>query len=293
VNPRGLTLKAGVKKVTLVDTVTQKTVSQKRVTISTGIPEIYEIMSHLTNRICKEVHIDGQFSLVYPILKKYVASIFFGQEVDLENEYIRRLLCDAANTADIITTLAKAIGTQTITKTISKLDAQALSLMELDSFYWRREWTELNRTVFNITPCYNDFEKHFAKFLDTAGDITKFAKLAEEYTKFKIEYLNSKGALAYYYPDFVAEQKYLDKSRCMWLLETKGWEQENVPLKDARAEEWCADASKLTGIPWKYFKIKYPDYMSLTNNLAFMPTYGFEKMKSQLQLKHSGKHMEI
>ena len=250
VNPKELTLKGGVKRVTLVDTVTQKTVGQKQVVISTGIPEITEILSHLTNRICKEVHIDGQFSLVYPILKKYVGAVFFGQEVDLENEYVRRLLCDAANTADIITTLSKTIGTQTITKTISKLDSQPLSLMELDSFYWRREWTELNRTVFNITPCYNNFEIHFAKFLDSASDIISFAKLAEEYTKFKIEYLNLKGAISYYYPDFVAEQKCSDKSTCMWLLETKGWEQENVPLKDARAEEWCLDASKLTGKTW-------------------------------------------
>ena len=29
--------------------------------------------------------------------------------------------------------------------------------------YGRRFWTESNRTVFNITPCFNDFEKHFSR----------------------------------------------------------------------------------------------------------------------------------
>jgi len=294
VNPRGLTIKAGIKKVELVDTVTQKTVGQKQVTISTGIPEINEILSHLTNRICKEVHIESQFALVYPILKKYVRDIFFGREVDLEHESIRRLLSDAHNREDIITTLARTIGKQTITKTISKLDSEEpLRLMELDGFYWRRDWTELTRTVFNITPCYNDFEKHFAKYLDTAKDISKFAKLAEEHTKFKIEYLNHKGAISYYYPDFIAEQRLPDKTICMWIIETKGWEQENVPLKDARAEEWCVDASKLTGKNWEYLKVKYVDYMSLTSNLSLLPDYTFEKLKTQLLAKHSGVKMSM
>lgn len=165
--------------------------------------------------------------------------------------------------------------------------------MELDGFYWRRDWTELTRTLFNITPCYNDFEKHFAKYLDTAKDISKFAKLAEEHTKFKIEYLNHKGAISYYYPDFIAEQNLPDKTICMWIIETKGWEQENVPLKDARAEEWCVDASKLTGKHWKYLKVKYPDYMALTSNLSLMPDYTFDKLKAQLLAKHSGVKMGI
>ncbi len=32
----------------------------------------------------------------------------------------------------------------------------------------------------------------------------------------------------------------------MWLIETKGWEQPDVAYKDARAIEWCKDASTLT-----------------------------------------------
>jgi type III restriction enzyme len=114
----------------------------------------------------------------------------------------------------------------------------------------RNLFTESNKTVFNITHCYNDFEKRFAQFLDKADDIIKFAKLAEEYTKFRIEYLNNKGAIAYYYPDFVAEQKLPDGSPKMWLVETKGWELPDVLFKDARATEWCSDSTRLTGIPW-------------------------------------------
>ncbi len=293
-NPRGLSITEGtVKKVQLVESVTQQVVAQKQVTISTGLPEANEILTHLTNRICKEVHIDGQFATIYPIVKKYVRFIFFGREVDVEHERIRRLLSDTRTAQEIISTLAKTIGKETITKITSELSPEPLHLLELDGFYWRRAWIECNRTVFNITPCYNDFEKHFAQFLDKADDITKFAKLAEEYTKFKIEYLNHKGAISYYYPDFVAEQQLPDGSLKMWLIETKGWELPDVPLKDARAIGWCSDATRLTGVSWQYLKINYIDYVALTNNLSQIPFYSFETLKTQLEARSGGAKMNL
>ncbi len=192
-----------INKVELVETVTQKTVAQKKVIIDEAVPEINEILINLTNRICKEARIDGHFAVVYPILRKYLKLVFFGQEVDLDNKKIRRLLTDSRNTSEIIKTLAKAVGDKSITTTTVKMKSDPLRLSELDGFYWKRMWVELDNTIFNITPCFNDFEKHFAQFLDQANDITKFAKLAETYTKFSIEYINHKGAIAYYYPDFL------------------------------------------------------------------------------------------
>lgn len=276
-NPKGLTpAAAGGVKVKLVETITQKTVAQKQVTIDTGLPEINEILTHLTIRICKEARIDGQFALVYPIVRKYVRGIFFGQEVELDTEQIRRLLSQAANRDYIISTLAKAIGDKSISKIKSSIKAEPLSLLELDGFYWRRDWwCELDKTIFNVTPCFNTFEKHFAQFLEQACDIERFAKLAESYTKFSIEYLNHKGAISSYYPDFVAAQKAKDGKTVMWLIETKGWEQADVPLKDARAVEWCRDASKLTGTNWKYLKVKYTDYIAMTADLSKWPSSSF------------------
>lgn len=291
-NPRGLKVTEGViNKVELVETVTQKIVAQKKVTIDEAVPEINEILINLTNRICKEARIDGHFAVVYPLLRKYLKDVFFGQEVDLDNKKIRRLLTDSRNTAEIIKTLAKAIGDKSITKTTVQMKSNPLLLSELDGFYWKRMWVELDKTIFNITACFNDFEKHFAEFLDQANDITKFVKLAETYTKFSIEYINHKGAVAYYYPDFIAEQK-TREGIMMWLIETKGWEQDDVTLKDARAEKWCKDASELTGEDWLYLKVPYGSYMSITKNLTSMAaaTFGeflvnFKKVLTEDQVK--------
>jgi len=286
-NPRGIQItKGAITKVELVETVTQKTVAQKLVTIDTGLPDIHEILTHLTNRISKEARIDGHFAEIYPIVKKYVREIFFGQEVELEHESVRRLLTDARNSDEIVTTLAKKIGDMTIVKISSKLKPEPLSLLELDGFYWKRDWVELDKTVFNITPCYNNFEKHFAEFLDHAVDINRFAKLAETYTKFSIEYLNHKGAISPYYPDFIAEQLTDKGDAIMWLIETKGWEKPDVKLKDNRAEMWCKDASNLTHTNWRYLKVNYDDYLSLTNNLNYFYSNDFESfMKRLVQIK--------
>lgn len=264
-NPLGLVITKGkVQNVCLVEPLTEKIVGQKQILIDVGIPESNHILSHLANSISKEARIDGQFSIIYGMLKRYLKFTFFGAEVDLDNEFIRRQLSNQHNTKVIITTLAKFIGEKSISKLVSKLTSEKLSLLELDGFYWRRDYTELDKTVFNVTPCFNDFEKHFAQFLNQCKDISRFVKLAESYTKFSIEYLNHKGAISKYYPDYIAVQKEKNGKEVYWLIETKGWEKEDVALKDKRAEEWCKDVNKLTGSQWNYIKISFDRYRKLT-----------------------------
>ena len=79
----------------------------------------------------------------------------------------------------------------------------------------------------------------------------------------------------------------------MWLIETKGWELPDVPLKDSRAIEWCTDASRLTEVPWQYLKISYIGYIALTNNLSQMPSYGFETLKAQIEARSGGAKMDL
>lgn len=262
-NPLKLIVKEGAeKKVELIETVTQKKVGQKQVEIEVGYPESHVILQNITNRVMKEARLQGQFAMIYPHVKKYISDIFFGKPVNIDHESIRRQLCDSKNVGEIISILASAIGKYCISKSKPEMKAEPLRLMELDGFYWRRDYTELDRTVFNVTPCYNEFEKNFAAFLDKAEDITKFAKLAESYTRFCIEYLSARGAIRYYYPDFVAEQKMKNGKTCMWIIETKGWEDKDVTYKDARTIEWCKAVTELTGQQWKYLKVPYDFFNS-------------------------------
>jgi type III restriction enzyme len=109
--------------------------------------------------------------------------------------------------------------------------------------------------VFNYTPVYNELEKSFANFLEGATDISKFAALAETYTKFSIPYLNKKGSQGLYYPDFIAEQVLEGGKTINWIIETKGFEDENVIYKDGEALNWCEKATEHTKQEWKYLKV--------------------------------------
>ena len=41
----------------------------------------------------------------------------------------------------------------------------------------------------------------------------------------------------------------------MYVVETKGLETLEVPLKDQRVLKWCGDATELTGQEWRYVKV--------------------------------------
>lgn len=94
----------------------------------------------------------------------------------------------------IILLIGQSLGNQIKVKTEVKVTKYPISLLEVDGFYWNRDHVQLKKTVFNYTPVYNELEKDFAKFLESAEDIFKFAALAETYTKFNVPYLNKKSS---------------------------------------------------------------------------------------------------
>jgi type III restriction enzyme len=54
---------------------------------------------------------------------------------------------------------------------------------------------------------------------------------------FNLDYVDSKGGISNYYPDFIVK---LNDDRIV-IVETKGLEEIDVPLKMARLAQWCSD----------------------------------------------------
>lgn len=78
----------------------------------------------------------------------------------------------------------------------------------------------------------------FAAFLEAAPDVQAHAKnyLA---VGFRIDYVRANGELSNYIPDFIARTA----DGTVWLVETKGREELDLPQKMARLRQWCADAT--------------------------------------------------
>ena len=125
-------------------------------------------------------------------------------------------------------------------------------------FPWSRPTLAAGKCIFNLVPCDNEFEKTFARFLENAEDVLRFAKLREQFG-FAVEYTDSGGNLRYYEPDFVA----LTSDGTQYIVETKGLEDVNVANKDRAAQLWCENTMKLTGKPWAYLKVLQAEYNRL------------------------------
>lgn len=194
--------------------------------------------------------ISGAFATLAPMVRDYLQERVFDQPVDLGDRVILRRLAENDAQQIVIGAFQKLIRDLSITEREPTIEESAFRVSDTPPFSWSRETVEAEHTVFNLTPVDNKFEKRFALFLDRATDVAAFAKLTLN-SRFALEYISSKGALRYYYPDFVV--RLLDDTYLV--IETKGLEDVDVAHKDRRARRWCRDASSLSGREWAYEKV--------------------------------------
>ena len=66
---------------------------------------------------------------------------------------------------------------------------------------------------------------------------------AKNYTAvhFKLDYVNADGDISNYYPDFMVKLS----AKEMFIVETKGQEDLDVPLKMQRLRQWCEDINRV------------------------------------------------
>jgi type III restriction enzyme len=197
---------------------------------------------------------DNAYRILAPLIMDYIQNVLFGKPVSLEDQKVLdRLNCLDAQKA-IFDAFAEGIKKITKRPSMPRKKPEAIHLKDTPPFLWNsNQTTDLPKTVFNLVAWDVGLERDFAKFLSKAHDVKKFAKLVHWRTLFKLEYLSAGAGLRHYWPDFVVELKSGDR----WIVETKGIEDEDVPLKDERARQWCQDATFLTGTKWSYIKVPY------------------------------------
>jgi type III restriction enzyme len=105
-----------------------------------------------------------------------------------------------------------------------------------------RPFLYATKSVFNkvvAEPGAGGFELTFALFLEKAPDVKSFAKnyLA---VSFKIDYVKPNGDLSNYTPDFIVRTT----DDIVWIIETKGQEEIDLPKKMARLKQYCEDATE-------------------------------------------------
>lgn len=217
-----------------------------------------EVIGYYARRIAQEVKLPSQFAALVPKVREFLENKAFGARVDLNTTEMVKAI--GSNVAQYVTvkTFAQALRQVLVLELEPHLLNAGRRLSETPKFPWSRATLTADKCIYNLVPCANQFEKEFAKFLQDAEDVARFAKLPEQF-RFVIEYTDAAGNLRYYEPDFVA----VLTGGSHYLIETKGLEDVNVVYKDRAARIWCENASMLTGISWTYIKVRQCDYNSL------------------------------
>jgi type III restriction enzyme len=217
-----------------------------------------EVISYYAKYIAQNVKLPGHFAAIVPKVRAYLETRAFGETVDLEDPAIVKAISGKVAHYVTVNEFVKALQPLVVESLTPSLVSEGRALSECEPFPWSRPTYNAPKCVFNLVPCDNEFERDFAKFLQDAGDVTRFSKLPEAFG-FAIEYTDSAGNLRYYYPDFAAVLTNGEH----YLIETKGQETTEVAHKDRAAIYWAESATRLTGTPWRYLKVPQKEYEQL------------------------------
>ena len=206
-----------------------------------GIADYRSVIGYFSQTIMKELRLVSGYDVLYGKVKAFVQDQLFDQTVDLEDPNTLRNLSELAATKTLVESFKRAINELTIK---DKGDAEirdTIKLRQTRPFMTKDQpYLVPNKSVFNRIIGDSRLELLFARFLEDSDDVMAYAKnyLA---VHFKLDYVNADGDISNYYPDFLVKVSH----KKVFVVETKGQEDLDVPLKMQRLKQWCEDINRV------------------------------------------------
>lgn len=219
---------------------------------------VEEVIGYYARRIAQNIKLPSHFALIAPKIREFFESKAFGKTIDISDPNVIPAISSNVASFVVIKEFEKALREIVIEHKEPQLLSANRFLSSTMPFPTSKKVLEAKKTIFNYTPCDNEFEYSFAKFLEKAEDIKAFAKLPEQFG-FCIQYTDTLANIRNYFPDFIAVSE-LDTN---WIIETKGREDVEVALKDNAAVNWCKIATELTDSKWEYIKVPQKEFEQL------------------------------
>ncbi len=206
-----------------------------------GVADYHSVIGYFAQSIMKDLRLVSGYDVLYGKVKAFVQEELFDRPVELEDPNTLRNLSELTATKTLIETFKKAINALTVR---DKGDAEirdTIKLRQTRPFVAKDQgYLVPKKSVFNRIIGDSQLELRFAAFLEDCTDVMSYAKnyLA---VHFKLDYVNANGDISNYYPDFMVK---LSDKRIV-IVETKGQEDLDVPLKLARLRQWCEDINRV------------------------------------------------
>ncbi len=209
----------------------------------TGPADYRSVVAFFARQLLKELRLVGGYDVLYPKVRDFMARhLFAGAPVDLEDPVVLRNLSEPEAGKVLFDAFKTAINALTVQDKGSVRIEDRIRLRDTRPFRTEnRPYLAPRKSLFNRIvgePHAGGFELAFAGFLDDAPDVAAFAKnyLA---VGFKIDYVRADGDLSNYVPDFLVKTT----DGTVWIVETKGREELDLPRKMSRLRQWCEDAT--------------------------------------------------
>ena len=202
-----------------------------------GAADYRSVIGYFAQTIMKDLRLVSGYDVLYGKVKVFVQDQLFDSRSIWKHPNTLRNLSELAATKTLIETFKKAINALTVR---DKGDAEirdTIKLRQTRPFVVKDQGYLIpKKSVFNRIIGDSHFELLFARFLEDCSDVVSYAKnyLA---VHFKLDYVNADGDISNYYPDFLVK---LSDKRIV-IVETKGQEDLDVPLKMQRLRQWCED----------------------------------------------------
>ena len=205
-----------------------------------AVTDYRSVIGFFTQRIMKDLRLVSGYDVLYGKMKEFISLHLFDKEIEIDDLNTLRNLSELEATRTVIETFKKQINDLTVQ---DKGDAQIkdyIKIRQTRPFVVKDQGYILpKKSIFNKIIGDSHLELEFARFLDDCEDVISFVKNYMA-VHFRIDYVNADGDISNYYPDFIVKKS----EKEIFIIETKGLEDLDVPLKMARLKQWCADINQ-------------------------------------------------
>lgn len=200
----------------------------------------------------------GVFADLFPKVKAYLVNHFAEKKYLYEDpEEVKKLNYPPVRDK-VEEILSNAIESLSRKKDQPYTLASYFKVSDTKPFHTSEPVIKVEKSVFDQLPysTRSEFEGQFMNWLDRQSEVKTFTKILFSFP-LNIPYYSSEGNIRHYRPDFIVKTK--DN---YYLVETKGMEDIEVPLKAKAADRWCRDVSKFRNENWIYIKVDIPAFES-------------------------------
>jgi len=204
---------------------------------SINVTDYRSVVGYFTQLIMKDLRLVSGYDVLYGKVKEFISKHLFEWDIELDNLNTLRNLSEIEASKTIINTFKKKINELTIHDVGSAEIRDYIKLKQTRPFVVKDQgFMMAKKSIFNKIIGDSHLELEFASFLEDCDDVLAYAKnyLA---IHFHIDYVNAEGNISNYYPDFLVKTD----PQHIFIVETKGLEDLDVPLKMDRLKKWCED----------------------------------------------------